>query len=52
LNAAVKMMARHIRGDMVPGLRAYEVPKPDVRAIREAAAFSHGRIRGPEAPHA
>ena len=40
LKGAVKMMARHMRGEKVAGLRAYEVPEPDVRAIREAAAVS------------
>ena len=40
LKAAVKMMARHLRGERVAGLRAYQVPEPDVRAIREAAAVS------------
>lgn len=40
LKAAVKMMARHMRGEKVAGLRVYEVLVPDVRAIREAAAVS------------
>ncbi len=40
LKAAVTMMARHMRGKKVAGMRSYEVPEPDVRAIREAAAVS------------
>ena len=44
LKAAVKMMARHMRGDKVPGLRIYEFPDPDVRAIREGAAVSQAEF--------
>ena len=44
LKAAVEMMARHIRGKKVAGLRVYEVPEPDVRAIREAAAVSQAEF--------
>ena len=44
LKAAVKIMARHMRGEKVAGLRVYEVPEPDVRAIREAAAVSQAEF--------
>jgi putative transcriptional regulator len=44
LKAAVKMMARHMRGEKVPGLRVYEFPDPDVRAIREGAAVSQAEF--------
>ena len=40
LKASVKMMARHMRGEKVKGLRIYEVPEPDVRAIRETTVVS------------
>lgn len=40
LKDAVRMMARHVKGRHVPGMRATEVPEPDVRAIREAAEVS------------
>jgi putative transcriptional regulator len=40
LKDAVQMMARHLRGDKVAGLRVREVPEPDVKAIREAAKVS------------
>ena len=32
LKAAVKMMAKHMRGKKVAGLRVYEVPERDVRS--------------------
>ena len=44
LKAAVKMMARHMRGEKVAGLRVHEMPEPDVRAIREAAAVSQAEF--------
>jgi putative transcriptional regulator len=40
LKDAVQMMARHLRGEKVAGLRVHEVPEPDVKAIREAARVS------------
>ena len=40
LKDAVHLMARHIRGEKVAGLRIREVPEPDVKAIREAADMS------------
>lgn len=40
LKDAVRMMARHLRGKKVAGLRIREVPEPDVKAIREAAEVS------------
>ena len=40
LKDAVHMMARHLRGEKVAGLRISEVPEPDVKAIREAADVS------------
>jgi putative transcriptional regulator len=44
LKAAIKMMAKHMRGEKVAGLRIYEVPETDVRAIREAAAVSQAEF--------
>jgi putative transcriptional regulator len=44
LKAAIKMMARHMRGEKVQGLRVYEFPDPDVRAIREGAAVSQAEF--------
>ena len=44
LKASVKMMARHMRGEKVKGLRIYEVPEPDVGAIREATAVSQSEF--------
>ena len=40
LKDAVHMMARHLRGRKVAGMRLTEVPEPDVKAIREAANVS------------
>ena len=40
LKDAVRMMARHLRGEKVAGLRISEVPEPDVQAIREVADVS------------
>jgi putative transcriptional regulator len=40
LKDAVQMMARHLRGQRVAGLRLRAVPEPDVKAIREAANVS------------
>lgn len=40
LKDAVHMMARHLRGGKVAGMRLSEVPEPDVKAIREAANVS------------
>ena len=40
LKDAVHMMARHMRGEKVAGLRIRKVPEPDVKAIREAADVS------------
>jgi putative transcriptional regulator len=44
LKAAIKMMGKHMRGEKVAGLRIYEVPDTDVRAIREAAAVSQAEF--------
>ena len=33
IKAAVKMMAKHMHGEKVAGLRVYEVREPDVRSI-------------------
>ena len=40
LEDAVAMMASHMRGERVRGVREIEVPEPDVKAIREAANVS------------
>ena len=40
LKDAVHMMARHLRGAKVAGMRLSELPEPDVKAIREAANVS------------
>ena len=40
LKDAVAMMARHLRGERVRGMRETKIPDPDVRAIREAAQVS------------
>ena len=40
LKDAVRMMARHIKGEQVSGMRLTEVPETDVKAIREAANVS------------
>ena len=40
LKDAVAMMASHMRGERVRGVREIEVPEPDVKAIREAANVS------------
>jgi putative transcriptional regulator len=40
LKDAVRLMARHLRGEKMAGMRVTEVPEPDVKAIREAANVS------------
>jgi putative transcriptional regulator len=40
LKDAVHMMARHLRGGKIAGIRMREVPQPDGKAIREAANVS------------
>ncbi len=40
LKDAVQLIARHLRGEKVVGMRVTEVPEPDVKAIREAANVS------------
>ena len=40
LKDAVAMMARHLRGERVRGMREAEIAEPDVKAIREAANVS------------
>ena len=40
LKDAVRLTARHLRGEKVAGMRVTEVPEPDVKAIREAANVS------------
>jgi putative transcriptional regulator len=44
LKDAVAMMARHMRGARVRGMRKTEVEEPDVKAIREAAAISQSEF--------
>ncbi len=44
LKDAVGMMARHVRGEHVAGLRMTEVPEPDVKGIREAANVSQSEF--------
>ena len=40
LEDAVAMMASHMRGERVRGVREIKVPEPDVKATREAANVS------------
>lgn len=40
LKDAVKMMAKHMRCEKVAGVRVTTFPKPEVKAIREAANVS------------
>ena len=42
LKDAVGMVARHVRGERVAGMRETEIPEPDVKVIREAANVSQG----------
>ena len=44
LKDAVAMMARHLRGECVLGMRKVEVEEPEVRSIREAAAISQSEF--------
>jgi putative transcriptional regulator len=44
LQDAVRMMGKHLRGQAVAGMRATEVPAPDVKAIREAAQVSQSEF--------
>lgn len=44
LQDAVRMMGKHLRGQTVAGMRATEVPTPDVKAIREAAQVSQSEF--------
>ena len=44
LKDAVGMMARHVRGERVAGMRVTEVPEPDVKVIREAANVSQSEF--------
>jgi putative transcriptional regulator len=44
LKKAVQMMGRHMKGEKVAGLRITEVPEPDAKQIREAAAVSQAEF--------
>ena len=44
LKDAVGMMARHVRGERVAGMRVIEAPEPDVKVIREAANVSQSEF--------
>lgn len=44
LKDAVGMMARHVRGARVAGMRVTEIPEPDVKVIREAANISQSNF--------
>lgn len=40
LKDAIRLMARHARGESVAGMRVTEIPEPDIKAIRESANVS------------
>lgn len=44
LKDAVGMMARHLRGERIAGMRITEIPEPDVQGIREAANVSQSEF--------
>ena len=44
LKDAMHMLARHLRGEKVAGVRVSEVPEPDVKAIREAVNVSQSDL--------
>ena len=44
IKAAVKMMVKHMHGEKVAGLRVYEFPEPNVRAVRKAAGVSQAEF--------
>ncbi len=44
LKDAVGMMARHVRGERVAGMRATEIPDTDVKVIREGANVSQSEF--------
>ena len=41
---SVSDMGRHMRGEMVLGIRTQEIPEPDVKAIRERTGLSQSRF--------
>ena len=44
LEDAVGMMARHVRGEHVAGMRITEIPDTDVKVIREGANVSQSEF--------
>ena len=44
LKDALGMMARHTRGEQVPGMRITEIPDTDVKVIREGANISQSEF--------
>ena len=44
LKDAVGMMARHVRGEHVAGMRVSEIPDTDVKVIREGANISQSEF--------
>ena len=44
LKDAVGMMARHVRGERVAGMRVSEIPDTDVKVIREGANISQSEF--------
>jgi putative transcriptional regulator len=41
---SVRDMGRHMRGEIVEGIRIREIPEPDVKAIREQTGLSQTRF--------
>ena len=41
---SVRDMGRHMRGEVVAGVRVQEFPEPDVKAIRERTGLSQSRF--------
>jgi putative transcriptional regulator len=41
---SVRDMGRHMRGELVSGMRMQEFPDPDVKAIRERTGLSQSRF--------
>ena len=44
LKDALGMMARHVRGEQVAGMRVTEIPDTDVKVIREGANISQSEF--------
>lgn len=44
LKDAVGMMARHVRGERVAGMRVTEIPEPNVKGIREGANITQSEF--------